>query len=465
MLTQNRQFQWYHVPAYIFPVVPASAATLLKAQGHEVIWNDCITKGIDEEGFFNLIVAERPDLVAMETKTPVVRQHWRIIDRIKEECADVKVALMGDHVTALPEESLRNSKVDFVLTGGHYDFLLSGLVKGLQDGDPLPRGLYFREGDAIRDTGHFEEVQDLNSLPFIDRDLTEAHLYFEKWKKRDPFFYTMAGRDCHWAKCSFCSWTTTHPRFSVRTPENLLDEVGFLIERYGVREIFDDTGDFPAGGWLRKFCRGMIERGYNREILFSCNMRFTDIKRPLMQLMREAGFRKIKSGLESANQSTLDMIHKGITVDDIVNGCRIASEEGIEVHLTIMVGYPWETREEAENTVRLARELMRNGYADMLQSTVVVPYPGTPLYQMALDNDHFLFDPADYDRFDMSEPVLKTPDMSPEEVMRVCREIYQTFFNPKFIVRNLLKVRSGEDVKYLLHGVKAVKGHILDFFR
>jgi radical SAM superfamily enzyme YgiQ (UPF0313 family) len=465
MLTQNRQFQWFHVPAYIFPLVPASAATLLKANGNDVIWNDCITKGLDEEEYYKILDETSPDLIAIETKTPVIKQHWRIINDIKNRLPTAKVVLMGDHVTAFPEESLSNSKVDFILTGGHYDFLLSDLVKCLGEGNSMPPGIYYRDGDNHANSGPFEHSQDLNSLPFIDRDLTEAHLYFEKWKKRDPFFYTMAGRDCHWAKCTFCSWTTTYPRFSVRKPENVLDEIGILIEKYGVKEIFDDTGDFPSGGWLKNFCNGMIERGYNKEILFSCNMRFTDIKRSYMQLIKKAGFRKIKSGLESANQRTLDYINKGIKVEDIVNGCKIASEEGIDVQLTVMVGYPWETKEEAENTLRLARELMRNGHAEMLQSTVVVPYPGTPLHKLALEKDYFRFDPKEYERFDMSETVLNTPDMSPEEVMGLCRGIYQSFFNPKFIFRNLINVRSLGDVKYLFNGFKAIKGHILDFFR
>jgi len=465
MLTQNRQFQWYHVPAYIYPLVPASAATLLSTDGFDVIWADGITERMERDEYFKLVEDARPDLVAFETKTPVITQHWKIIDEIKKMLPSCKTVLMGDHVTALPLESFERSGVDFVITGGHYDFQLQGIARNLRDGEPLPPGIYYREGDDVKDTGPFEPVKDLNSLPFIDRRLTKAHLYFEKWKRREPFMYTMAGRDCPWGKCSFCAWTTTHPRFSVRTPESLLDEIGYLIEEFGVKEIFDDTGNFPGGSWLRKFCEGMIERGYNREILFSCNMRFSDIRPRTVELMKKAGFRKVKSGLESANQRTLDRIAKGIKVEDIVEGCRIASEAGLEVQLTIMVGYPWETREEAEKTLELARRLMNSGAAEMLQSTVVVPYPGTRLHKEALENDWFRIDPRDYDRYDMTEPVLKTPDMEPEEVIKLCGEIYKSFLTPKFVIRNITRIRSWEDASYLLRGAKAVVGHILDFVK
>ena len=465
MLTQNRQFQWYHVPAYIFPVVPAYAATLLKTNGFDVHWLDCITEAIDEEGFWARVDDIKPDLMAFETKTPVVQQHWELVRRIKERLPETKIVLMGDHITALPEETMAKCPVDFALTGGHYDFLLDGIAKHLRDGSDLPAGIYYRKNGSVANTGRFESRTDLNSLPFIDRKLTNAHLYFEKWKKRDPFYYTMAGRDCHYAKCTFCSWTTTHPQFSVRSPENFLDEIEFLIREHGVREIFDDTGDFPGGGWLKKFCKGMVERGLNKEILLSCNMRFSDIKPAMVAMMKEAGFRKIKSGLESANQRTLDMIQKGVQVEEIVNGARTASEAGLEVHLTIMVGYPWETREDALKTLDLAKELMVKGWAEMLQSTVVVPYPGTPLYRTAVENGWFKIDPKEYHRFDMSETLFKLPDMDSAEVQRICGEIYRIYWHPRFILNNLKRVRGVGDVKFLLKGAKAVSGHVRDFIR
>jgi radical SAM superfamily enzyme YgiQ (UPF0313 family) len=207
----------------------------------------------------------------------------------------------------------------------------------------------------------------------------------------------------------------------------------------------------------------MIERGYHKEILFSCNMRFSDVRPKTAALMKKAGFRKIKSGLESANQATLDRVNKGVKVEEIVEGCRAASREGLEVQLTIMVGYPWETKQDALKTLDLAKRLMSSGAAEMLQSTVVVPYPGTPLHREAVANGWFRIDPADYDRYDMTEPILTTRDMDPEEVVRICGEIYKTFLTPRFVLRNMTRIRTKEDMSYLLRGAKAVFGHILDF--
>ena len=116
----------------------------------------------------------------------------------------------------------------------------------------------------------------------------------------------MAGRDCWWRKdggCTFCSWPTLYPTFRAIKPELLADEIGLLIDRYGVKSVFDDTGCFPVGSWLKRFANLMIERGYNKKVQFSCNMRFGALTREDYRLMKEAGFRMLLFGIESGSQA------------------------------------------------------------------------------------------------------------------------------------------------------------------
>ena len=469
MLTQNRQFQWYHVGSYIYPVVSATAATLLKEDGFEPVWYDGIARRHTPEQFWRMLTAERPHLIVMESKTPVIRQHWKMIRKIKSQYPEIITVLTGDHVTALPVETMEHCPVDIILTGGDYDLLLLEVCRAYSDNrspSKLPPGVWYREGASVRTTGPFQLNHDLNALPFIDRTLTQAYRYGEKWKRKTPFYYTMAGRDCSWGKCTFCAWTTLYPTFRAKTVSRFMEEIGHLIEADKAREIFDDTGTFPGGNWLRQFCENMIDRGYNRRVLFSCNFRFDLLRdEDVPRLMKKAGFRKIKVGLESANQATLDRLKKGIRVSDIVKGCKNAAKAGLDVHLTVMVGFPWETRRNAENTLNLARYLMDRGYAEMLQATVTVPYPGTPLYQEAMDKGWFACDPLDYDRFDMDEAVLKMPEMTGQEVSDYAQKLYRSFLSPRFILMRLLKTRNLADMDYLIRGARAVIGHLLDFGR
>ena len=83
LLSQNRQFQWFHRQTAIYPVVPASAATLLRAHGHDVLWLDGIARGLTPEAFWRELETWGPDAVFVETKTPVVKFHWAWIRELK----------------------------------------------------------------------------------------------------------------------------------------------------------------------------------------------------------------------------------------------------------------------------------------------------------------------------------------------------------------------------------------------
>lgn len=194
-------------------------------------------------------------------------------------------------------------------------------------------------------------------------------------------------------------------------------------------------------------------------------MRFNALKQEDYRLMKKAGFRLLKFGLESANQKTLDKLNKGIRVEDILNGCEMAKKAGLTVHLTMIVGYPWENKEDALRTFRLAKELMQNGKADLLQATVLVPYPGTPLWKEAKENDWFLFPPEQYERYDMREPILKTENSNPEEIAAICGKIYTIFLTPSYIFQRAKNIRNWQDLKFNLKGLKAVLGHIKDFVK
>lgn len=254
-----------------------------------------------------------------------------------------------------------------------------------------------------------------------------------------------------------------YPVYRARKPELLIDEIGMLIEKYKVREVFDDSGTFPVGEWLREFCKLMIERRYNEKVCFSCNMRFGALTKEDYQLMKKAGFRMLLFGLESGSQRILDEINKGLTVGEIADSCRKAKEAGLTVHITVMFGYPNAAREEELQTYRLARKFMEEGYADTLQRTIVVPYPGTRLYEAALENGWLHFSPGEWERWDMSEPILKNDGMSPEEVKQLCDETYRLFLSPRYALRRLLSIRSFDELKFTFRGARKVLGHIKDF--
>ncbi len=462
LLSQNRQFQWFSRPTYIFPVVPATAATMLKREGHEVAWLDGIAEEWSEDEFRRRLDEFRPELVVMETKTPVVKRHWEIVKELRARHGDCRFALVGDHVTALPEETMENCPVDYVLTGGDWDFLLVNLVRAAFDPSAFEPGIWYRTGEGVASTGRFKLDHDLNSCGWIDRDLCKWRLYAEKNGnfRRTPGTYIMSGRDCWHAKCTFCSWTTLYPTYRTRDPIDVVDEIEHLVKNYGVREIMDDSGSLPVGKWLDTFCNELIRRGLPKKLRIDCNMRFGRLGPEDYRLMRRAGFRLVLFGVESANQETLDRFVKALKVEDIRQGAKWASAAGLDVHLTFMFGHAWEGPAEVANTVALARQMLAKGWASTLQCTITVPYPGTPLFRELKEANALAT--LDWNEYDMRRQITLTPKISEEEIKCAVRRVYSGFFQPEALLRRLFSP-AVFDFSFYWRGFRSILGHLTDF--
>ncbi len=465
LLSQNRQFQWFSNPTFIYPMVPAYAATLLSKYGYDVFWDDAIAKQWSFEKWITNVIEQQPDIIAIETKTPVIKKHWKIIKKLKTILRDnTKIVLFGDHVTALPKESMLKSPVDYVLTGGDYDFLLLNLVNHIYHNEKLEPGIWYRENRRIKNTGHFVLNHVLDELPLIDRDLTMWELYAYKNGnyKYTPGTYIYSARDCWWGKCTFCSWTTLYPGKDYRkhSVERVLDEIGLLIEKYNIKEIMDDSGTFPVGKWLKQFCQGMIERGYNKKVKIDCNMRLNALSKEEYELMGKAGFRFILYGLESANQKTLDKINKNLKVEQIERSLKWAHEAGLQPHVTTMVGYPWETKQDARRTIDFVKKLFDKGYIDTLQATILIPYPGTPLFDQCKKNNWLLTE--DWDDFDQRQAVMKSV-LTDEDIKEFTQALYKSFLTPRFILKKILSIKSFADIKFMFIAGMKVLGHLTDF--
>ena len=486
LLSQNRQFQYFNAATYIYPMVPAYAASNLKHHGYNVYWMDGIAEKKKYEEWANEVASVSPDYLMVETKSPAVKIHWQQIADLKERLPHLKLIWVGDHVSYLPLELFENSPIDYAITGGDYDFVAANLLNHIHVGEELEGGVYWQEGDlnitaapfgtdeitgpdnkkkTVHNSGPASLAHNLDDLPFVDRDLTKWELYaYENGNyKYFPATYMYSGRDCWWNRCTFCVWDhTLNPIGSYRsfTPERLFAEVKHVVDTYGVKEIFDDAGTFMIGPKLKKFCELMIENGYHKKVRYGCNMRFNALTQEYYDLMGKAGFRFILYGMESGNQKTLDKLDKGTKEADAINGPRMATKAGLHPHITIMLGYPWESLEDAKRTIAIAKYAFKKGYYKTMQATIVIPYPGTPLHKECMEKDWFLT--TDYDDFDMRQPVMKIP-FSHDELMELEQDLYSCFLSPQYILREITSIRSPHDVKYFYFQGKKLIGHLLDF--
>ena len=220
-------------------------------------------------------------------------------------------------------------------------------------------------------------------LPHADRVLTCAKE--KKWQQNGnfkylPATYILSAIGCHWGECTFC--VEQGQPYEVRKVEDVIDEIN-ECKTLGFKEVFDDSATFPIGRWLDEFCNGLAR--VSGELHFSCNMRMVDVD---YVRMCKSGFRMVLFGLESANQKTLNKINKGVRLggwngripgkkgEGDVKYIIKAAKAGLEPHIAVMFGYPWETEEDAVNTLKLVHYLLRKGYAKTAQASFYAPQGG-----------------------------------------------------------------------------------------
>lgn len=466
-LGQNRQFKFTNTPeSFPPPIVPAYCATMLKEDGHKVFWHDGIINRTQIDEYNKALFDFKPDVVMIETKTPIIRRHWQYIENLKKNM-DVKVVLVGDHASWNPEESMTKSKADFVVTSGDYDYGMRSICRHIADGEKMRGGIFYREGGKMKNTGPPELDEDLDTLPFVDWDLVGCN-YHEAYLYR-PTGYIMTGRGCGGGRhgvgcCSFCIWQHALWKLKarLRSPAHVAEEVVQMTERYRFKEIFDDneSGAVYNKKWLVQFHKEMKDRGLNGEIILSANSRADNFDDETCELLRKTGFRLLKVGLESGSNETLKRINKKETIEEISTGIRNAKDHGLRIKITTMTGFPWETEADVRKTFNVTKKLMlyKAQFGDCLQSSVIAPYPGTPLYYQAIKHDWFAIDPYDYDEYDMSKPVLKCS----YDAMVWCEKIWKIHKDPLFVLHSFVSMRSLKDVRVAWIGLRSLRGHEKD---
>ncbi|AEM22873.1 Fe-S oxidoreductase [Brachyspira intermedia PWS/A] len=461
LISLNRQFQWLKNPSYAYPMLPSYAATLLKNNGINVVFLDTIASNITTIDWFNNIDDIAPDLIFFEVKTPIINYIWDTIEAIKERYENIYVVLAGDHVTALPEESMEKSKTDFVLTGGDYDFLLLNLVNHINNGEKLDKGIYYRTSNGnIKNTGKFELEESLDRLPFIDRNLTNWKLYSKtnEYFKKTPGTSIMSARGSLYNNYNSNSSNILFDKVRVRNPINVIDEIEYLNKRYGIKEILDTSVYFPTGEWLSLFCETMKERKLNKKVYIDCYVYLGILEYQDYKMMKKSGFKTVIFNLPSGNAKTIEKL--GITdntVENVIESIRLAKKAGLFTDIMVKIGYPWETDEDIINTFNIVKNLMLNGYINSMNVSLFIPYPGTKLFKYCDENN--LIKTKNWFDYDMRKSVMEL-NMDDDQIFKYIEYFYNLSFNPKYVLQKIKSIRDIYDIKY---NIKSFK-NILSFY-
>lgn len=478
MVSQNRNVQFFKKPTYLLPVTHAQAATWLRDKGHDVIWDDGNSQEKSYEQWFDDLVKAQPDMVVFESTTPVMKFYWQTIADLRKQLPKTILVMTGYHSMRKPEETLEQSPTDIVLRSNHVDFVLPKLVAKIEGQSEWRKtcdleGLTIRvSAQEIRSTGNFRQVEPLDNSPLVDRDLVQWKNYaFENgnYLQTPGTYASSVIRDCMFGKCTFCRYNGPDLTFSMMSVQRSLDEYERLVNEYGVKEIFDDSGVWYRGKEAREFAQGIIDRGlHKKNCYFGINTRFEYLDEETIKLMAKANFRFVLIGYEAADNETLQRLNKGYQLQHVDNCLKWMTKYGLHPHLTIMVGYYWQTQEQLNNTVAEVKRLMFTGLARTLQVTLCTPLDYTPYHQECIKNGVLLTN--NYDEHDMSKLIVKTP-ISHDKYYQAVREMYSVAFHPLFIwqqIKFLASFRKRDWQFLFTYGIRAirrVRQHIFNLTR
>jgi anaerobic magnesium-protoporphyrin IX monomethyl ester cyclase len=421
-------------------------AGYVRDRGHSVAIIDSEAEGWGMERVAQEVARRKPRLVGMivfghqpSASTQQMAAAGPTCRAIKDAAPDTPIIIVGGHVAALPERTLREEVVDFACNSEGpvtIHALLTALVQPAPDDLSKVPGLVWRDGDDIRNNLSPALIKDLdqdlhgNAWDLLPMEKYRAHNWhcFDDLGMRQPYASIYTSLGCPY-KCSFCCINAPFGtnRYRMRSPKAVAEEIDQLHNKYGVRtiKIIDEMFVLNERHVLA-LCDELIARNYGLNIW--AYARVDTVKPHLLEKLRKAGIRWLALGIESGSEHVRDGAEKSFSQSEIIEVVRQIQDAGISVIGNFIFGLPDDDERTMRETLDLALELnceFANFYSAMA-------YPGSPLYSMAIENgwplpEHWSgFSQHSYDCLP-----LPTEKVSSATVLRFRDQAFDTYFASK----------------------------------
>lgn len=449
----NQKVKFGHMPSLGLGYI----AAYLEMDQHEVMILDACAEGLTIEETVARAIAFNPDNIGMSVLTNNAGDAAKVAEALRKGLPDVLIHVGGAHATYFYSEILDDMPaVDHVLYG-EADTVIRQYMRDCRDPQKFGdiKGLVFRKEDgSIQINPAAELIQNLDEVPMPAWHLYNMSLYrpLPFQSRKSPFFTLITSRGCHWGRCKFCFQAGyCKPPFRRHSVDRVIEEIKILYYKFGIREIsfWDDTF-LVNPSWIRDFCTKL--KALKLDLSWVASGRVNFMTEEMVRLVYESGCWSMFIGIESGNQDILELIEKGITLEQSRKAFKFINEIGIETRAAFILGLPTETPQKGMNTINFAIELNPT-YAVFYAAH---PRRGTALHEIALVQGTFL----DSSYRGMSK-ITYVPDgyKDAEELSQIVRKAYRKFYlRPSKVWQTLKKVRSLRGIKELAWSVLLFMG-------
>lgn len=398
-----------------------------------------------------------PTMVGVTATTGTIKSALRVVRSVKKALPSLVTIVGGAHATFMPQETLLECvELDLVVRGEGEETMLelTRALEGFQWSDHEDLSLRFTRGDGLEFVSRISNVlgiafrnpekpsevvltpdrpviRNLDEIPFPARHLVP----YEKYKllgKEAILGHVITSRGCPFS-CTYCSSSKiVGKKYRTRSPENVLEEILFLYDRYKLRDI-ELIDDIFTLNQKRAIRFSELLKAERKDIRWVASSRVDTISRETMEAMKKAGLMMLYFGVESGSPRILKLMKKGITVEQSTAAFKLSKELDVATTAAFILGYPNETLGEMWQTIKFSIKLD----PDFAQFCVLTPFPGTPVYDELKQRGLILTE--DWDRYSTLEPVIRYEAFgyTAQDVAKMLRNAYFFFYlRPKFLIKN-----------------------------
>jgi len=385
------------------PLGLAYVAAALRDAGHEVCIIDATGEALDTRHPLNgdtyvigLSLTETTARIPLDSEVvgvscgfsfewPVYRE---FISLVRDRLPSIFLLAGGEHVTAVPEQSLLDSELNAIVMGEGEETVVA-LVACIDKADSNFAAI---DGLAFKDSGGHVRVNPrrgrqlaIDDLPLPAWDLLPIENYLSRGLgfgvDRGRSMPLLASRGCPY-QCTFCSspsmWTT---RWLARDQDLLLDEIASYQQRFGaVNFDFYDLTAIVKKSWIVEFCGKIKARGLDFTWQLPSGTRSEAIDDEVAELLYQSGCRNISYSPESGSEDVLRRIKKKVKPKIMLNSVSGCVAAGLNVKFNIIFGFPDETFRNVLQSMGFIVRMALHGAHD-ISIWCFSPYPGSELFE------------------------------------------------------------------------------------
>jgi len=441
---EGTRFEFKRTQECLPPLTIAVLAGALRRAGHEVRAIDLQVEPGGERALAHLIDHWRPNMVGITFKTPLYEEARRLAKFVRRVVPKAMIVGGGVHASCFPRQCLAETEMDVVVIGEGDETIVA--LAGGRPLDEIPGIAYKQDGQIILN-GRVEEngricpegsIRDLDRLAVPDWSVFDL----ERYRRVSRLFYDAApvgfletSRGCR-GRCVFCSKGVYGSRWRAKSAERVVDEMEQMLA-LGFREleIVDDafTTDLDRATAI---CEQILRRGLRFPWCCRNGLRVTDVSPEFFHLARRAGLHLVAFGFETGNARLLAEMRKGATLEKGRLAARWAHEAGITVMGYFLMGLPGETEQTLRETIEFACSLP----IDYVKYNLVIPLPGTELFEMWRDRIHT----TRWSHYNFHRPareLYEHPNLDWDTLESYVRAGYRRFYlRPGYMAKQFLRL-------------------------